>query len=247
MDDRNYLNAPVSLRDQPIYRIVSVERLFELFEKRQNVLVKPKKWQDPFENFIMRSQFRLRTGELATLAFRDHFYGQCWTLHRASDAMWRIYSPRADAVRIRTTICKLAESLAQTCGEWAHTEAFVGRVRYLPSKVLKIYAINVFDGVDAPSSRMFAETLLVKRPAFAHEREVRLLFHLHDDIRARDDLYAYPIDPDGLIDQIMIDPRMAERDVNALRSKIRSETSFKGPIKRSLLYAAPPDMILPFG
>src|SRR6266508_1510223 len=51
----------------------------------------------------------------------------------------------------------------------------------------------------------------------------------------------------AVIDQIMIDPRMAERDVNALRSKIRSETSFKGPIKRSLLYAAPPDMILPFG
>ena len=71
MDDRNYLNIPPSYRGGFIYRIISVPHLFALFEKKQNILVKPKNWEDPFENFILESKVRLQTGELATLAFRD--------------------------------------------------------------------------------------------------------------------------------------------------------------------------------
>jgi hypothetical protein len=248
MNDQNYLNISQSSRGSFIYRIISVPHLFALFEKKQNILVKPKKWEDPFENFILGSKVRLQTGEVATLAFRDQIYGQCWTLHSASDAMWRIYSPNANAVRLRTTIRKLAESLSRTCGEWDHVEAFIGKVEYLPNRRLIQYANSVFKGgAAALSSRLFAQTLLVKRPAFKHEREVRLLFFARDKASASDDLYPYACDPNTLIDQIMIDPRISERDANALRDKIQTKTLFSGPIKRSLLYAAPPEMVLKFG
>jgi len=248
MDDCNYLDIPPPSRNGFIYRITSVPHLLALFEKKQNVLVKPKKWEDPFENFILRSKVRLETGELATLAFHDQLYGQCWTLHSASDAMWRIYSPNADAVRIRTTVRKLAESLSQSCGEWDHIEAFIGKVKYLPNKPLIRYAKSVFKGgAEALSSRLFAQTLLVKRPAFKHEREVRLLFFPRDIASAKDDLYSYSVDPHALIDQILIDPRISQNKACALRDQIRETTVFSGPIKRSLLYAAPPEMILPFG
>jgi hypothetical protein len=248
MDDRNYLNIAPRSRDGFIYRVTSVPRLFALFETKQNVLVKPKKWEDPFENFILRAKVRLQTGELAGLAFHDQIYGQCWTLHAASDAMWRIYSPKADAVRLRTTVRKLAESLSRTCGEWDHIEAFIGKVKYLPNKRLIRYANGVFKGgAEGLSSRLFAETLLVKRPAFAHEREVRLLFFRRDKASASDDLYPYSVDPHALIDQIMIDPRIPQHKAEELRDEIRTKTLFSGPVKRSLLYAAPAEMILPFG
>lgn len=207
--------------------------------------MKPKKWEDPFENFILRSRLQLPTGEHATIGFREKFYGQCWTLQRASDAIWRIYSPRSDAVPIRSTVRKLAESLSRCRGDWARVEVFIGRVRFLSNPKLMAFAKRLFRSEGRLlSMRTFANTLLVKRPAFKHEREVRLLFISHDDTEANGDLFSYPVNPKELIDQVMIDPRMAESAANALKQKIKSDTGFPGEIKRSLLYSPPPTLVI---
>jgi hypothetical protein len=105
--DDNFLDVPSSKRDGYIYRIVKTNRLFEFLKTGENVLVKPELRDDPFENFILKSHF-IRDGEPVVIGPRDHFYGQRWTLQQASDAMWRIYSPRSNAVRIRTHVRKLA-------------------------------------------------------------------------------------------------------------------------------------------
>ena len=246
MDTDNYLHFAGPTRDKFVYRIISVERLFELFASKQNVLVKPKKWEDPFENFILKGRIRLPDGASASFGFRDQFYGQCWTLQSASDAMWRIYSPKSDAVRVRSTVRKLADSLWRFCGEWAPHEAFIGKVRYLRREKLERFARGLLRSEHGPlSMRLFATTLLVKRPAFKHEREVRLIFKPHDEKNAGCDLFPYPIDPNDLIDQIMIDPRRAEKDADAIKHEIKSKTGFGGPIKRSLLYAPPPTWTIP--
>ena len=247
MDENNYIDIDLSRRNQFIYRIISVERLFEMFKNKRNVLVKPKKWEDPFENFILRSKVKLPSGDLATFGFQDHFFGQCWTLNTASDAMWRIYSPKANAVRIRSNVASLASSLEHSCGDWAHVEVFIGKVKYFPNKSLVEYANTVFTNMSIPSSRLFAETLLIKRPAFKHEREVRLLFLPHNEDTAKNDLYSYDIDPHALISQIMIDPRLAKTEADALKERIRKSTGYRRSIKRSLLYAAPPAFVIPFG
>lgn len=244
MDDDNYIEIPRAMRSRNIYRIVSIERLFELFENRQNVLVKPKKWDDPFENFILRARIRLPTGQFAQFSFHDQFYGQCWTLQSASDAMWRIYSPDRSAVRIRSTIRTVAESLSKELGDYAQIRAFIGRVRYPPSKRLSDFASSWFPGVPRLRARVSAETLLVKRLAFKHEREVRLLYFQQNAADTIGDLYWYNVNPQEFIEQIMIDPRMPEADVNALKKRIQARTGYRGPILRSLLYAAPPALIV---
>jgi len=48
----NFINFKESDLDKYIYRIVPLSRLYELFDKTENVLVKPGMWEDPFENFI---------------------------------------------------------------------------------------------------------------------------------------------------------------------------------------------------
>lgn len=246
MDHANYLYLPASMDDNFVYRIVSCKRLFELFELRQNVLVKPKKWEDPFENFILKCRIQLPDGRHATFDFQNQFFGQCWTLQSASDAMWRIYSPDSNAVRIRSTIRKVAESLWAYSGIWAPHEVFVGKVQYLSDKKLEKFAKSIFHSEDGfLSMRMFAKTLLVKRNAFKHEREVRLIFRPRQKSKAKRDLFHYPVDPHRLIDQIMIDPRMGELQVNKLKREIKTRTGFGGPIKRSLLYAPPPTWTIP--
>jgi len=244
MQEGNYLNLGEAEKNLRIYRIISVERLYQLFERQQNVLVRPSKWEDPFENFVLNSQARLPDGTLVRFGFNNDFYGQCWTLQTASDAMWRIYSPGADSVRIRTSVRKLAESLSGGLGEWAHVQAFIGRVRYLRDKELLDFASNVFArGLDPVA---LANTLLVKRKAFVHEREVRLLYFEKEN-SGTSDLFPYTIKPHALIEQIMIDPRLPEDKVADLKQEIRKKTDFTGPIVRSLLYAPPEGMVFPIG
>jgi hypothetical protein len=220
-----------------------LQRFYELFGNRQNVLVRPSKWEDPFENFILNAPARLSDGTIVSFGFNNDFYGQCWTKLTSSDALWRIYSPDKTSVRARTTVRKLLTTLQAPLSQCAHEQAFIGKVLYLGDKKLVEFGNKVFrDGLD---SRALAETLLVKRVAFRHEREVRLLYSEND--KAQKDIFAYPVDPHALIDQVMLDPRLLRTEVDAKKDEIRKRTSFKGRILHSLLYAPPKDMIFPIG
>src|SRR5258706_3403676 len=235
-----YLNFSSAERKKYIYRIIPLKRLYELFETANNVLVKPRKWQDPFENLISKS-IRMESATPIEFPYRENFYGQCWTFKQASDALWRIYSPDGRAVRIRSKIRTLAESLNRISLSLSD-EIFIGKVQYLPTKKILELVKKVGLKAAKPEIKPFASTLLFKRYAFSHEREVRLLLFKRDDFE--DDLFKYQVNPHKLIDHIMIDPRMSQMEAEKLRSEIRTKTEFKGDIKRSLLYAPPPRILI---
>lgn len=243
MPSKNFINLTEKECDSYVYRVMPLMRFYELFSKKQNVLVRPSKWEDPFENFILNASARMADGTLVTFGFNDDFYGQCWTRQASSDAIWRIYSPDKTSVRVRTTVRKLLKSLEDPLGDWAHEQAYIGKVLYLGDKKLIEFGNKVFS--DGLNSRALAETLLVKRRAFTHEREIRLLYLERD--RGQRDIYPYPVDPHALVDQVMIDPRLPLADLSKTKDEIRKRTGFKGPVLRSLLYAPPKNMIFPIG
>ena len=73
----------------------------------------------------------------------------------------------------------------------------------------------------------FARTLLVKRPAFRHEREVRLLFFA-DRAQASDlGMVRYVVDPHAMVDQMMTDPRLTRRDAAEFVSTIRQKNGIQ--------------------
>src|SRR6185437_765892 len=232
-DSDGYINCPHVARDRFVYRIVRLHHLYKLFHQKENVLVSPEKWGDSYENLVSR---------LAPL--NCHCYGQCWTLHYASDAMWRIYSPgptknlKERAVRIRSKICNLLETIEQRC-QSTHA-AFIGQVQYLSTKNLTAYIEKRrMSCSDSNSYRTLAETLLVKRLAFKHEGEVRLLL-ISRDSHGEHGLFRYCVNPNTFIDQIMIDPRLDKNEADSLKREIESETRFTGgKITRSRLYAPP--------
>jgi hypothetical protein len=233
-----FLNLDKVGFDSKIYRIISLEKLLELFVTGENCLVKPAIWEDVFENFILKSKVRLSSGEEREYNFYDRMYGQCWTLHKSSDAMWRIYSPTQTGLRIRTTIKKLHDSLYDYVPEPKNPKCCIGKVRYLNDKSLTEAANSTFDESGIGVNQIF-ESLLLKRRAFQHENEIRILYDEFDDEAYLKDLFRYPIDPHLLIDQIMIDPRRSYEEFQTLSQIIRTTTGFKGPIKRSLLYTLP--------
>lgn len=238
-----YFEIPSKSIDKPIYRIISYRRLLEMFENKANVLVKPCLWEDTFENFILKSNVKHKNGDIVQYNYHDRIYGQCWSLHSASDAMWRIYSPDKTGIRIRTSIRKLYESLYAEHSEFSGANNCIGKVSYLRDNWLMAIADDTFDESGITLDKLF-RTLLIKRRAFVHEKEVRILFHAWGDYSCESKIHSYRIDPHELIDQIMIDPRVNYQEFKQIKSKIKEELGYNGSIKRSLLYRLPKDKVL---
>ena len=237
-----FLNLSEKEQSKPIYRIISIKRLFELFEMNKNILVHPSLWDDPYENLILKSKVRSNAGEIVNYRFHKNFYGQCWSLHRASDAMWRIYSPDKRGIRIKTTPNKLLSSLYQGGAEDPSRSCVIGKVRYLSEKRLLGFGNSIYKNGSLSKDNLF-HSLLVKRLAFKHEREVRLMYYdLHDSERSKK--FSYYFNPHEVIDQLMIDPRLTKEEAFNIKSELIKVTGYEGPIKRSLLYAVPEEIVL---
>jgi hypothetical protein len=229
--------------DKPIYRIFSFQRLEEIFQERKLTLVKPKLWDDPFENFILNSTGRLSDGREFQIDFRDNFYGQCWSLTKESDAMWRIYSPAKDGVKVKTTIRKLFTPLFQVCGQHRNLNGkvynhslFVGKVKYANTKTLvsmlkdeELMSNKIFD----QSGRGQASSFFFKRIAFRHEKEVRLIYNSQNENQF--DTFKFDINPVEIFDEIVFDPRMTETIYQEKRSEV-IEWGYNKSIIQSGLY-----------
>ncbi|MCX6981278.1 MAG: DUF2971 domain-containing protein [Verrucomicrobia bacterium] len=178
---KNFLKwSDDSKLDAPVYRFMPFCRLEEMCNSMQNCLVRPKLWDDPFENFLFSTVAEEADGRRVDFAFRDDFYGQCWTDVDETDAMWRIYSHDKDGVRVRCTPRKLLVGLyASENVKYREICCFIGKVSYHTLEELTALIQNpgfvrpaAFDNKGAKQ----CETLLFKRTAFSHESEIRILY-----------------------------------------------------------------------
>ncbi len=239
MSYNNHINLTDELLDEPIYRIMPIHRFLQLLEEKKLTLVRPIKWDDPFENALLNSTIETSDGETGTFSAKDSVYGQCWTFHSETDAMWRIYSHDKDGVRVSTTPRKLLTAL-QTAEPTHHNlKCFIGKVSYLPEINLpeKLMSVNLLD----TDGSGIAESLLYKRVEFEHENEVRLIYS-GDDNAVNSDIFQFTINPGELLDSILFDPRMEKNLRQAYLLAIKDK-GFKAEVKISTLYDAPKGLV----
>ncbi len=160
--------------------------------------------------------------------------------------MWRIYcrpdqNGNFSGVRIRTTLRRLANSLSRAIGKDANECAFIGKVRYLRDYQLSRMASSLFTNGVTPLS--VAKSLLIKRMAFQHEREVRLIYRNLSEETFEGGRFRYPIDPEELITQIMVAPRRSVTEAKKIKAEIEKRTLGGIQIKRSLLYKEPQGLL----
>lgn len=239
-----------------IYRIISVERLFELFDKNENTLVSPSLWEDPFENFLSKVKIKV---DGKSIFLNQRKWGQCWTTRiRETDAMWRIYSPLKDGVKIQTTVKKLVDSflnssqvisLIKETKEWNETinpdsgepevgiKLFCGKIKYLP--VAKLINSNFLRSVIDDDNN---DILFIKRMEFDHEKELRIVFEHYDPKLSwngiEDSIFTYNFNFNDIVDSVVFDPRMPKSLFQAY-GKYLSDKGFSGQIKQSGLYSLP--------
>jgi hypothetical protein len=172
------------------------------------------------------------TGETGQMqSIRDRVYGQCWTLHRETDAMWRIYSSDKSGAKVKSTPRKLFAALKKTDSKFGDVHCFVGRVLYKKQDelVATLKGLNLFD----PNGSGIAESLMYKRREFSHEREIRLVYSGQSA-----DVHAFTIDPNGLFDEVVFDPRMDIELYEAYKAAVRKK-GFTNRIDQSVLYRPP--------
>lgn len=241
--------------DTPIYRTFRLIHFHAALVEQRMALVAPHLWEDPFENLVAHYAITDARGERWTQVFlgnaRKTTFGQCWSLAQESDAFWRMYSTvrknpttaRNDAVddegiKVRTTPSRLLRALWESCSSNQDQSCFLGSVRYFPQDVaVQMVADEIGRSMENAyaSERGHAESLLIKRQPFEHEREVRLLFVDHDRTREGSQLHFVPIQPNTLFEEAILDPRLGADDVRAREEELRA-FGFGGPIRRSDLY-----------
>ncbi|UPL22433.1 DUF2971 domain-containing protein [Alcaligenes faecalis] len=222
--------------DTPIFRILPIGRFFQILVEKKLTLVNPRVWDDPFENALLSSSFSGCSNNLIFQA-KSAVYGQCWTLHRETDAMWRIYSPNKDGVRLRTTPRKLLSALKRGIDPNLDAKCFIGKVQYKSKSDL----LQVFSGIDVlrGDGAGIAESLLYKRRAFLHEREVRLICSVGSVLV--EDFLSFDVDFNVIFDRILFDPRMDSNLMRSYTSAVRG-LGCKVEVKVSDLYMPPKDL-----
>lgn len=177
---------------------------------------------------------------LALRWYGEDLFAQCWTFHRETDAMWRIYSPESDGVRVKSYIQPLLEEMRKQAGIYALANCFAGKVEYMTKQkikdvVLKERFINSVASDDTAFRR--ALTLLFKRREFSHEKEVRLIHDCWEKSKIRnDDLFDIDIDPNALFKSITFDPRIKYSEFKKLKSKV-NDLGYRNRIYKSKLYS----------
>ena len=101
----------------PIYQILPLKYAKLILTNKElrfnNVF---KYWDDPYELFLFKQNIYFEGTPHIMKDIEKSNYGQCWSLNKDTDAMWRIYSPQKDGVRLKTSIGKMIEVLNQTRG-----------------------------------------------------------------------------------------------------------------------------------
>lgn len=202
------------VKDYPvIYRYVPVNRMLELLQKNQMAFINPRKWSDPFDNFLFRV---LEKNELEG-SFLNDICVACFTLNPHSQAYWRNYSSDTWAARLEIRTREFLERLLN-----ANDNVWLGRVKYIPESELRARLKNK-KGLkaallDTSPNRTFIEFFHLKRWPFKYEDEIRVMLHCQ---KVKEGVKKLAVHAPTIVKSIRLDPRMSSEEAIVLKEYIQ--------------------------
>jgi len=202
------------------------ERVVQMFERNEITFSKPLLWEDPYETHFKHSDL-------------DSVFAQCWCARGVSDAMWRIYSPDRMGIRISTST-KLLKSAISPAAALAGFDYIERGVEYLSPVRLRsrISALRKSLG-NKSSDALASDCLFLKREAFDHEHEYRVVLSPKGEMSHDSEIIAMSCNPHKFVDSILIDPRAPKELADAFIYYFKNKVGFKRRVQSSALYRAP--------
>lgn len=238
-----------------IYRFFNKDTFFKTLKENKLCLVRPNKWADPYENYILSSIGITPQGKRVGFEkLRNDFYAQCWTMKSECDGLWRNYGKGLNgdsiAIKVKTSVNKLMDCFYDMTNNIFHSNSyFIGKVEYRNDEFFENISKTTISLIDHLTSIASPHSLLIKRNAFSYEEEVRLIFHKMNtdnpddfkDVKNKwddSDKFFVSFAPNILFDEVEIDPWLSEEDCNKIIKEIR-DLGYTGLINQSQLYYRP--------
>ena len=151
---------------ESLYRYMSFESFVDTVQRKQLHFVHPSEFEDPLEFQYLQKMCVTEPSNHIEILYRFalvyRFYVQSWTSLPESDAMWRIYNYNNFAIRIeidRESIKHLEDVQAVDVTYTDEPDEYIKK--QAQGKLITEY-----------------KNLAIKRKAFEHEKEVRLVKHI---------------------------------------------------------------------
>jgi hypothetical protein len=211
------------LENEYIYRFLPLERLLESMQTSKIAFVSPKKWNDPFDNFLFRQNIQNKR------TFINKLYVLCFTHNSHSQAYWKTCAPEGYCVRLKINT---REFLSLMLNE--KNRVWLGKMKYLKETRLVEELQNTNGLKEAIESDkindVFIKTFLLKRMPFKYEEESRIIvqsYHLDSGIKSKN------INLKDIIKDIYLDPRMGKHETLAWKNYLKQ---FDIPVLKSQLF-----------
>lgn len=218
-----------------VFRFVKIDRLFEIFKTKKIVLVKPWKWDDPFENFLSKTIVVNKKKERIGFNLTNDFYGQCWTLRDECDGIWRNYSSIENGARIETSAIRLLSSIYDLTNNESKLSCFIGKVVYeTNTNITNMLSDWISQLLTDSTGKEIAKMLLIKREEFSYENEVRLLYSKKES--KNKEIAEFKINPLTLISSIMFSPKINPVDFERHKKELIKSGFSENKISKSTLY-----------
>lgn len=211
-------------KNRYIYRFLPLERLLEILHKNQITFVSPSKWNDPFDNFLFKQSIN------ANNTFLNRLFVLCFTHNSHSQAYWKTYAPEGFGVRLSIRPKPFLDLLMKS-----NDKIWLGKMNYLFEKTL-VSKLKSTSGLrdslalEEPNDTFF-NTFHLKRMPFKYEEESRI--SILTPKGREDGLRRIEINPNEIISQIYLDPRMGNQETKAWKSYLGK---FDITVKKSLLF-----------
>ena len=229
-----------------VYKYIPLKYLILLVENKELRIDKVSKWEDPYENFFLKSNFYTYASfykqniQVHTDDIINRTYGQSWTMREESDAMWRIYSNKGDIenidIRVKIKIDNLF-NIVYTSDECMATTS-IGPVNYKTDDEITHW-MQGLNNIDSEFPNFAEQSLFIKRIPFAHEEEVRIIIS-KDTQTPAEEFLSYDIPDLNVIEDFILDPRLNEEDEEQITQKLEDIGVDRHKIKKSSLYEFTP-------
>ncbi|RMB56043.1 DUF2971 domain-containing protein [Dokdonia sinensis] len=222
--------------EREVYKFIDLKYLPSIFKDKKLAFLKVNKWDDPFENFIFKSNFKINGKKVESDIFKvfaNSTFGQSWTLHSETDALWRIYSPNKNSVRIKTKASKLLQMIKTKSDDSLY--CMLGDVEYKTKNEFENFISKLKTHQDFRTDQFHTFTYFVKRTEFTHEKEFRVIYIADFENGKKNEILYFNIDPNEFIIDILVDPRLTVTEFNKIKTTIRN-LGYNGKIEKSSLY-----------
>ena len=233
----------------PVYIYMRLRHVIGLIQNHTLSIPRVNKWEDTYENWFIKEDFRLVDGTKITATnLIPCVYGQCWTKLKESDAMWRIYSTvkksesdktnsfeylQESSIKIRTTAQKIYNAVPPSFRD----KTYIGNVNYLSQQEFDNHVARLDIKSRTNLERALIESYFIKRKEFTHEEEIRttIIFDPSDSEIQNNFIY-WSINPNDIIEELVADPRLNDEEYQYVHDQLVKAKARPECISQSELY-----------